>query len=124
GEGRISSAARADYAAAAAAVLTSSDNQAGKVYELAGDASYTLTDLAAEVTRHANKPVAYINLPEADYKAALLNVGLPEFVAELLANSDAAAAKGALFDESRQLSALIGRPTTPFTEAVNQAVAH
>ncbi|MFJ5297942.1 SDR family oxidoreductase [Pseudomonas sp. NPDC088368] len=124
GEGRISSAARADYAAAAAAVLTSSDNQAGKVYELAGDAFYTLTDLAAEVTRHANKPVAYINLPEADYKAALLNVGLPEFVAELLANSDAAAAKGALFDDSRQLSALIGRPTTPFTEAVNQALTH
>jgi NAD(P)H dehydrogenase (quinone) len=54
----------------------------------------------------------------------LLNVGLPEFVAELLANSDAAAAKGALFDDSRQLSALIGRPTTPFTEAVNQALTH
>ena len=42
GDGRISSAARADYAAAAAAVLLA-DDQAGKVYELAGDEAYTLT---------------------------------------------------------------------------------
>jgi NAD(P)H dehydrogenase (quinone) len=122
-DGRISSASRDDYAAAAAVVLTSSENQAGKVYELAGDASYTLSDFAAEIARQAGKRVVYTDLPEADYKAALLQAGLPVFVAELLANSDAAAAKGALFDDGRQLSRLLARPTTPLSASIAQALS-
>ncbi|WP_287815911.1 SDR family oxidoreductase [Pseudomonas sp.] len=117
GEGRISSAARADYAEAAAVVLAGEGHE-GKTYELAGDSSYTLTELAAEVSRQAGKPVPYHNLSEAEYKAALIQAGLPEPVAELLANSDAAAAKGALFDDSKVLSKLIGRATTPVAESV------
>lgn len=123
GEGRISSASRDDYAAAAAVVLTSSENQGGKVYELAGDASYTLSDFAAEIARQAGKPVVYTDLSEADYKAALLQAGLPAFVAELLANSDAAAAKGALFDDGRQLSRLLARPTAPLSASIAQALS-
>jgi NAD(P)H dehydrogenase (quinone) len=122
GEGRISSASRADYAAAAAAVLMSNEDQGGKVYELAGDESYTLSDFAAEIARQSGKPVVYTDLPQADYKAALLQAGLPEFVAQLLAGSDAAAAKGALLDDSRQLSQLIGRPTTPLASAIAEAL--
>ena len=111
GEGRIASAARADYAEAAAVALTT-PGQAGKVYELAGDDSYTLTEFAAELSRQSGKPVPYVNLPEADYKAALLGAGLPEPIANLLADSDVGASKGGLFDDQHQLSALIGRPTT------------
>jgi len=122
GDGRISSAARADYADAAVAVLTSSDDQVGRVYELAGDASYSLAEFAAEVSRQSGKPLVYTDLPEAAYKAALLQAGLPGFVAELLANSDAAAAKGALFDDGRQLSKLIGRATTPLAASVAAAL--
>lgn len=119
GEGRISSAARVDYADAAAVALTAS-GQAGKVYELAGDDSYTLTEFAAELSRQSGKPVPYVNLPEADYKAALLGAGLPEPIANLLADSDVGASKGGLFDDQHQLSALIGRPTTSL-EALMQA---
>jgi NAD(P)H dehydrogenase (quinone) len=122
GIGRISSAARLDYAEAAAAVLTR-EGQAGKVYELAGDASYTLAELAGEVAAQSGKPVVYQDMTEADYKAALIGVGLPEVVAALLSDSDAAAAKGALFDDGHQLSALIGRPTTPMAASVKAALA-
>ncbi|MBB4301803.1 NAD(P)H dehydrogenase (quinone) [Rhodobium orientis] len=117
GEGRIASAARADYAAAAAAVLTS-DGHAGKVYELAGDDFYTLAEFSAAIARLSGKEVAYNDLPEAEFKAALLGAGLPEPFAALLADSDAGAAKGALFDDSGTLSTLIGRPTTPYEEVV------
>lgn len=117
GDGRISSAARADYAEAAAAVLTS-DNQAGRVYELAGDTAYTLTELAAEISRQAGKNIGYVNLPQAEYKDILIKVGLPEVIAELLANSDSGASQNALFDDSRQLSRLIGRATTPLAMAI------
>ena len=122
-DGRISSAARADFAAAAAAVLASHENQAGKVYELAGDNAYTLTEYAAEIARQSGKPVVYKDLPEADYKAALQAIGLPEVFAELYAESDVKTAKGALHDESRQLSGLIGRPTTTMAQSVAAALA-
>lgn len=85
GDGKIASAARADYAEAAAVVMTR-DVQAGRIYELAGDSAYTLTELASEVARQSGKKVEYRNLPEADYKAALVSVGLPEVVAALLSD--------------------------------------
>ena len=123
GEGRIASAARADYAEAAAKVLTSGEDQAGRVYELAGDEAYTLSQFAAEISRQAGKAIGYTNLPEADYKAALLAAGLPEGLVALLADSDTGASKGALFDDSRELSRLTGRPTTRLAVSVTAALA-
>ena len=121
GDGRISSATRADYAEADAAVLTA-DNQAGKVYELAGDTAYTLTEFAAEISRQSGKDINYVNLPETEYKKALLGAGLPEPLAALLADSDTGVSKGALFDEGKQLSKFIGRPTTPLAAKVKAAL--
>lgn len=117
GHGRIASAARVDYAEAAAAVLTQGE-QAGRIYELAGDNSYTLSELTDEIARQSGKAVTYRNLPESEFKAALLNAGLPDFLATLLAESDVGASKGGLFDDERQLSNLIGRPTTPMAEQI------
>ena len=121
GAGKIASATRADYAAAAAKVLTL-DNQAGKTYELAGDRGWTLAELAEEVSRQSGKTVVYQNLSEAEFKAALLGAGLPEGFAAMLANSDIGAAKGGLFDDSHQLSQLTGRPTTSLAESVRSTL--
>ncbi|HTY03283.1 MAG TPA: SDR family oxidoreductase [Rhodocyclaceae bacterium] len=121
GEGRISSAARADYAEAAAAVLAG-DGQAGRVYELAGDTSYTLAELAEEISRQSGKKIAYRNLPEAEYRAALMGAGMPDWVAALLSESDTGASKGGLFDDGRQLSRLIGHATTPLAAVVKAAL--
>jgi NAD(P)H dehydrogenase (quinone) len=123
GEGRISGAARADYAAAAVAVLTSDEAQAGKVYELAGDVSYSLNDLALETTKLAGKPIAYTDLPQADYAGALVQAGLPEGFAAVLADSDVGAAKGALEENGKALSTLIGRPTTPWQQSLAAVLA-
>ena len=122
GEGRISSAARVDYAAAAAMVMTS-EGQAGRVYELAGDASYSLTELAAEIARQSGKPVTYKNLSETDYASALLGFGLPAPIANMLADSDVGVSQGGLFDGGFQLGALIGRPTTPMTATLAASLA-
>ena len=122
-DGRIASASRADYAAAAAAVLTRSDIAPGQIYELAGDEAYTLKQFAAELSKQSGKSVIYKDMPEADYKAALQGVGLPEPFAALLAESDAKAAKGSLFDDGRQLSKLIGRPTTTLAQTINAVLA-
>ncbi|WP_313485179.1 SDR family oxidoreductase [Pseudescherichia sp.] len=121
GEGKIASATRADYAAAAAKVI-SSEGHAGKVYELAGDEAWTLSELAAELSKQSGKPVVYQNLSEADFAAALKGAGLPEAFANLLADSDVGASKGGLFDDSRTLSTLIGRPTTPIRDSIREIV--
>lgn len=122
GDGKISLAARADYAAAAAEVLTR-DHQAGKIYELAGDTAYTLAEFAAELSRQTGKNIPYGNLPEAEYRGILQGAGLPDWLASLLASSDASAAQGALFDASHQLSQLIGRTTTPLADTIKVALA-
>ena len=121
GDGRISSAARTDYADAAVVVLTE-EGQAGRIYELAGDDSYSLAEFAAAIARQSGKQVTYHNLPEADYKAALIGAGLPDGFATLIAESDTGAGKGGLLDDSHQLSRLIGRPTTPLVKMVEAAV--
>ena len=122
GDGRIASAARADYAIAAAAVLVSGEDQAGRTYELAGDTAYTLAELAAEVSRQTGRDIAYHDMAQTEYEAALLRAGLPPGLAALLSDSDAGAARGALFDDRGDLGRLIGRPTTPWTESVRKAL--
>ncbi|MHA0987344.1 SDR family oxidoreductase [Enterobacter ludwigii] len=117
GEGKIASATRADYAAAAAKVI-SGEGHAGNVYELAGDHAWTLSELAAELSKQSGKNVTYQNMSEADFAAALKGVGLPAGLADMLADSDVGASKGGLFDDSHTLSKLIGRPTTPLSESI------
>jgi len=117
GEGRISSAARADYARAAATVLAGGDH-AGRVYELAGDASFTLTELAGVVAKASGRPLAYQNLTPEAFRSALLDAGLPEMAARILSDTDAGVAKGALFDDGGALARLIGRSTTPFQATI------
>lgn len=121
GDGRISSAARQDYAEAAATVL-SSEGHAGQVYELAGDDNYTLAEYAAALSRASGKAVAYHDLPQVEHANALIAAGLPAPFADLIADSDAGAAKGGLFDTSRTLSRLIGRPTTPLASLLDAAL--
>jgi NAD(P)H dehydrogenase (quinone) len=122
GNGKISSATRSDFAQAAVAVLTG-DNHQGKTYELAGDEAYTLAELAAEVSLQSGKVLPYKNLPESEYAAILKSFGLPEMFAEAIANWDVSASKGDLFDDGKQLSGLIGRPTTKLSVAVAEALA-
>jgi NAD(P)H dehydrogenase (quinone) len=123
GEGRISAASRADYAAAAAAVLTSKDSQAGKIYELAGDKAFTMAEYVAEVAKQSGKPVIYRNLPQAEYASALQAAGFPPPLAAMFAENDTKVAAGALYNGGHDLSRLIGRPTTPIAESVKAALA-
>ncbi|KAA8997668.1 SDR family oxidoreductase [Affinibrenneria salicis] len=117
GDGRISSAPRIDYAYAAAKVLLS-DAQEGKVYELAGDDSYSLSEFSAEIARQSGKEVNYVNLPQSEFAAALKSAGLPDGLADVLADSDAGASKGALYDDSHTLSRLLDRKTTPYQDVI------
>lgn len=122
GNGKISSATRADFAEAAVSVITDKNHQ-GRIYELAGDEAYSLADLAGEISNQTGKNIPYKNLPETEYAGILKSYGLPEGIADAIASWDTSASKGDLFDNGHQLSRLTGRPTTSLKQAVRDALA-
>ncbi|MET9649521.1 MULTISPECIES: NmrA family NAD(P)-binding protein [unclassified Streptomyces] len=124
GDGRIASASRADYAAAAAAVLTGpAEEHLNKAYELSGDVAWSLAEYAAEVARQTGQEIAYNDVPAGTHLAILTGAGVPQPFAEILVDVDRAVALGALARRTGDLSRLIGRPTTPIAETIGDALA-
>lgn len=121
GDGRISGAARADYAEAAAAVLTG-DGHDGAVYELGGDEAFTMSELAAEISHQTGQRISYQDMPVEAYVEYLVSAGLPRAAAEILADADRGVAAGELHVDSGDLHRLIGRRTTRLSEAVRIAL--
>ncbi|MEW2510075.1 SDR family oxidoreductase [Streptomyces sp. NPDC046870] len=121
GEGRVSSAARADYAAAAVAVLTGEGHE-NTTYELGGDEAWSFAEYAAELSRQTGREIVYNAVPVETLTGILTGAGVPAPVAGILAGVDASIEKGELVVSSGDLSRLIGRPTTPLAEAVTAAL--
>ncbi|MFF5855888.1 SDR family oxidoreductase [Streptomyces sp. NPDC012751] len=121
GDGRISSAARADYAAAAVAVLTGEGHE-NTTYELGGDEAWGFAEYAAELSRQTGREIAYTPVSVEALTGILTGAGLPAPVAGILAGVDASIEKGELVVSSGDLSRLTGRPTTPLAEAVAAAL--
>lgn len=121
GNGQVSAATRADFAAAAAVVLTSED-QAGLVYELGGS-PFTLAEYAAELSAQSGRPVAYQDLPTDEYAAVLVGAGVPEGFAAIIADGDRGLRAGDLLVETGHLELLLGRPSTPLAEAIKAQLA-
>ncbi|MEU4013246.1 SDR family oxidoreductase [Streptomyces pseudogriseolus] len=121
GEGRISSASRADYAAAAVAVLTGEGHE-NATYELGGDEAWSFAQYAAELSRQTGREIVYNPVTPEQLTGILVGAGLPEPMAAMFAGVDAAIAEGQLVVDSGDLSRLAGRPTTPLAEAVAAAL--
>jgi NAD(P)H dehydrogenase (quinone) len=121
GQGRFASASRADYAGAAVTVLTQ-PGHVNRTYELAGDQSFSMHEFTEEVSKQSGRSFVYNNLPPADYEAALLSFGLPNFVVEVVVDADVKSRVGELDSTSRDLSTLLGRSTTPLSEAIKVAL--
>ena len=120
GDGQLSTATRADLAGGAVGALLNSPG--GRTYELAGDKSWTMAEFADEVSRQSGKPVMYVNQSESDYANTLEGVGLPPPVARMLASTSYLAGFGELYSDSKDLSTLSGRPTTPIGETIAAAL--
>ncbi|GLY16659.1 NAD(P)-dependent oxidoreductase [Kineosporia sp. NBRC 101677] len=122
GQGRISAATRADYAEAAATVL-STDGHVGQTYELGGDEAFTLTELAAAISAAAGKQIEYMDLPVEAFARALTEAGVPADLAGVLSDADRAMSHDELYTESGDLRRLIGRATVTPAEAIAAALS-
>ncbi|MGW3035617.1 SDR family oxidoreductase [Streptomyces sp. NPDC001178] len=121
GEGRVSSASRADYAAAAVAVLTGEGHE-NKTYELGGDEAWSFAEYAAELSKATGKEIVYSPVSVEAYTGILTGAGLPGPLAAVFAGVDASIEKGELVVSTGDLSRLAGRPTTPLADAIAVAV--
>lgn len=119
GNGRIAAATRADFAAAAAVVATTEGHE-GRIYELGGDRAFTMTELAEALSERFETQVSYRDLPPEEYARALESFGVPAQMAQVLSQSDAATAHGALDLVTGDLSRLIGRPTTTLEDVLSR----
>ena len=118
GDGRIASAPRSDYAAAAAAVLTT-DGHEDAVYELSGDVAWSFDELAAAFGAALGREVTYQRLTPEVHRQVLLDAGLDEGTAGFVVALDRDAADGLLGVTTGELAKLIGRPTVPMPETVS-----
>lgn len=117
GTGRVASAARADYAAALAVVATQPQTR-GRVYELGGDVAWDGDDFAAAASHALGRPVTYRSVSSEEHTRILTAAGLPEQLIGFLVALDANIAAGDLGEATGELSALIGRPTTPLVDGL------
>ena len=120
GDGRVSAASRADYAAAAAAVLIG-DGHDNAIYELGGPA-FSLKELAAVLAELSGTDVVYRDLSVAELTEVLVGAGLDESTARFVAALDEAVARGDLYTDSSDLARLIGRPATPLADVIRTAL--
>ncbi len=121
--GKISSALRAELAEAAVNVALSEGHE-NRTYELAGSTSWTLSDLAAEISKQTGKEIPYVDISVEDYTTVLVKAGLDEGLAGFIAECDVDASNGALFSEDKTLEKLLGRPTAGLDVAVKQDLSH
>jgi len=121
GDGRIASATRADYAAAAVAVLTGEGHE-GRTYELGGDTAWSFAEYAAELSRRTGRKIPYKQVSIDAYTEILTGAGLPASLAEIIAGVDVSIEKGELAETNGDLSRLIGRPATPLTDSIETAL--
>ncbi|GAA2905790.1 NAD(P)-dependent oxidoreductase [Actinoplanes cyaneus] len=121
GQGRISAATRADYADAAAVVLTT-EGHAGKAYELGGEVAFTLTELAAAISTAAGKRIEYTDLPVEAFARLLTGAGVPAELADVIADADRAMSRDEFYTSSGDLRRLIGRPAATPAEAIAAAL--
>ncbi|MFC3997418.1 SDR family oxidoreductase [Nocardiopsis sediminis] len=122
GEGRVASATRADYAAAAVAVLTGEGHE-NRAYELSGDEAWSFAEYAAELSRQSGKEVTYTSVTPEEHARILTEAGLPGAVVDMLVGIDGAIARGLLAHRNGDLAKLIGRPTTPIATSIADALA-
>lgn len=116
GQGKISSAARADFAEAAAVVLTTPGHE-GKTYELGGHPDWTLPELAEVTSELLGRSVVYRDLTSEEHRKALEEAGMAD-AADFAVGLDADTKAGQLFTESQDLQRLLGHPSTPLIDAL------
>ncbi|MCK6065223.1 MULTISPECIES: NAD(P)H-binding protein [Microbacterium] len=118
--GHVASAAKDDYADAAAVVLLAPDPLKA-IYELTGTVAWDYPQLAEAAAAVLRRPVKYVDLDSEEHHTRLLASGIDETTAGFLVQLDADLARGVSAEVTNELEQLIGRPPTPLIDGLRAA---
>lgn len=108
GDGRTAYVSREDCAAAAAAVLTGGSEHDGRAYEITGSELFGAEDLAALYAGVTGAEIAAVDVGDEGLIGGMVQAGLPDVVAELLASFGRAIRGGYLNALSGDVQTLTG----------------
>lgn len=111
GDGRTAYVTREDCAAVAAAALVQ-DGHDNVAYDVTGPEALSATDLAALAAELSGGSVDVVNVDDAAFVAGLVDAGLPQTVAELLASFGASTRGGHLATVTSTVADLTGTAPT------------
>ena len=120
-DGRVASASRRDFAAAAASVLTEPGHE-HKTYELSGDIAWSNADLVETLSAISRTDIRLHELSSDEHRQAITDAGFPAPVAAVFVNTYQGIADGQLSATDATLRTLIGRPSTTLAETLTVAL--
>ena len=114
-DGRLGMIDARDIGEVAAKVLTE-DGHEGKTYTLTGPAAISFYDVAEALSEVLDKEVAYVPIPPEKAKEAMLDRGIPEWMADALNEYARAHSEGYSNWTTEDVERLLGRPATSYKE--------
>jgi uncharacterized protein YbjT (DUF2867 family) len=84
GNARVSFLDVRDIAVVTAKALTAGGEHLGKTYELNGPEALAYSELAEKISKHAGRPVQYVNIPAEAQRKAMLEQGMPTWQVDAL----------------------------------------
>ncbi|MCM3620351.1 SDR family oxidoreductase [Sutcliffiella horikoshii] len=120
GNGKVGWALQQDYADAAVAVLTGNGHE-NTIYELSGKL-LTQEEIVSALGNVLGKEVPLQQVDDNTYADIMKGAGVPDFLIPFLVEIQAGIRKGTLEVESNDFEKLLGRPTTPISDGLNQIV--
>jgi uncharacterized protein YbjT (DUF2867 family) len=110
GDARVSYLDLRDIAAVVARVVTSPSEHIGKTYELNGPEAVTYAELAGRIARVCDRPVKFVDIPEAAQRTSMLDLGMPEWQVDALLDLQRYYTNGQGGEVTEVLAQLLGRP--------------
>jgi uncharacterized protein YbjT (DUF2867 family) len=122
GDGKVAMVDETDVASVAAQALTNSIHD-GKAYTLTGPQAYSYDQIASLISQAVGKQIRYVNVSEAQAKAAMLQTGLPEWMADFINDLRRLEAAGGAAQVSSDIEQVTGRAATPYGDSLRAVLA-
>jgi uncharacterized protein YbjT (DUF2867 family) len=114
--------AGADIAAVATKALTTPGHE-GKAYALTGPEAITIAQAAGAIAEVSGRKIAYVDVPEAAAKKAMLDMGMPGWMVDAMMELHAIDKAGYAAAVTDEVPRLLGRPATTFLDFAKQRAA-
>jgi uncharacterized protein YbjT (DUF2867 family) len=121
GNAKVSHIDLRDIAVAAARIVRSTAQHAGKIYELNGPEALSYTDIAEKISRVTGRKVQYVDIPPDAQRKALLDMGMPDFMITALLELQEYYAAGKASKVDGTLESLIDRAPTKMDDFLRES---